>query len=456
MNNSESTQLAVLPQAALARAVDAPLWNALKEMYDAPSDTSLGLVIDYCKARKLDPMKKPVHIVPVWSNRRKCMVETVWPSILEIRTTAMRTGKYAGADETKFGPTQKQDLGDAKEFTYPEWAQKTVYRMMDGNKCAFPGPRVYFLESYATSKRGEYTPNAMWQKRPWGQLEKCAEAAALRGAFPEETGLTAEEMSGRNLEDHEPVNVTGSADAPAAGSEGGEVRRAAVPTGKRKGAAGIAHTVIEPAPETATQTTAAAPAVEVRATEVAVEAELAPAPAPAPVVEAKAEVVAETESAPVSTPAPEAAAPAAEPAAEQAPADPSAEAPKRRGRPPGRKSDAPAAEAPKETQPAGPEWPKVISASVMECVDAPVTGNPKYKSVKVARLTDGVCAINGAEMDVSMLGRVIFDPERPELKNFATVSPEIVQFTIDEQPSASNPQRKNRVIIAASVADVAM
>jgi hypothetical protein len=43
----------------------------------------------------------------------------------------------------------------------------------------------------------------MWQSRPEGQLEKCAEAAALRKAFPEEIGndLTAEEMAGRSLSD---------------------------------------------------------------------------------------------------------------------------------------------------------------------------------------------------------------------------------------------------------------
>lgn len=40
----------------------------------------------------------------------------------------------------------------------------------------------------------------MWAKRPYGQLAKCAEAQALRKAFPEVGSMpTAEEMAGKEF-----------------------------------------------------------------------------------------------------------------------------------------------------------------------------------------------------------------------------------------------------------------
>ncbi len=38
-------------------------------------------------------------------------------------------------------------------------------------------------------KKKDGSPNKMWKQRPYGQIGKCAEAAALRRAFPEEIGM---------------------------------------------------------------------------------------------------------------------------------------------------------------------------------------------------------------------------------------------------------------------------
>jgi hypothetical protein len=58
--------------------------------------------------RGLDPFKRPVHIVPVWNSSLGREVETVWPSINELETTAARTGAWAGIDPPDFGPLQTE------------------------------------------------------------------------------------------------------------------------------------------------------------------------------------------------------------------------------------------------------------------------------------------------------------------------------------------------------------
>jgi phage recombination protein Bet len=167
----------------------------------ASTTDAVILALSYCKARKLDPFKKPVQIVPMWDAKRKTMVDTVWPGIGELRTTAFRTGQYAGRDAAIFGDMIEAELDGAK-VRVPEWCEVVVYRILHGVRCAFHGPRVHWLETYATKSRDTKQPNSMWAKRPNGQLEKCAEAAALRAAFPEELGneYAAEEMEGKVLD----------------------------------------------------------------------------------------------------------------------------------------------------------------------------------------------------------------------------------------------------------------
>lgn len=181
--------------------IDRGTWKVLCEAFYpmAEGPESIIMAVSYCKARNLDIMKKPVHIVPVYDKKRGKMVDTVWPAIAESRITAMRTQHYAGKDETVFGPEVTEQLGGV-EVTYPQWASVTVYRFVQGVRCAFTGERVRWKEYYAKAKRDTAAPNDMWRVKAYSQLSKCAEASALRCAFPEEdSGPTAEEMDGQEV-----------------------------------------------------------------------------------------------------------------------------------------------------------------------------------------------------------------------------------------------------------------
>lgn len=179
-----------------------PEWRALVESIFplAKTPQSVSMALAYCARRKLDPFKRVCHIVPVWSSAAGKMVEQVWPGIAELRTTATRTGLYAGMDVPQFGEfvtshykgkVQNYDKSWREveaEVTYPEWCQITLYRIVAGHRVPFPGPKVYFSEVFSRMGRFADVPNDKWQKSPVQMLEKVSESAALRRAFPEEVG----------------------------------------------------------------------------------------------------------------------------------------------------------------------------------------------------------------------------------------------------------------------------
>jgi phage recombination protein Bet len=157
-------------------------------LYPGAKPESIKLVLGYCRAAGLDPMQKPVHIVPMqvstgkkgsdgWDQKE--WRDVVMPGIGLYRVQAARTGELAGIDEPEFGPDVQ--VGG---LSVPEWCRVTVYRKIGGERVAFTA-REYWVENYATAKRDSDAPNAMWKRRPRGQLAKCAEAQALRKAFPE-------------------------------------------------------------------------------------------------------------------------------------------------------------------------------------------------------------------------------------------------------------------------------
>ena len=180
--------------------IDASVWSTLKNsLYKGAKDDSIQMVIEYCKACKLDPMQKPVHIVPMWDKHTKSMQDTIMPGIGLYRIQAARSNKYAGVSEPEYGDTVNTTLGGVS-ISYPEWCKVTVKKLVGNNIVEFTA-KEYWLENYATAKKDSEAPNAMWLKRPFGQLAKCAEAQALRKAFPEiiTQQPTAEEMEGKSF-----------------------------------------------------------------------------------------------------------------------------------------------------------------------------------------------------------------------------------------------------------------
>lgn len=197
-------------QYLVSRGINQACWSALcNTLYPSNNHNSIILAWEYCEARGLDIMMKPVHLVgmnvknPQTGNKE--WRDVVMPGVGLYRIQADRSKTYAGADEPEFGPAVTVEFPDAYNqnktvtVTYPEWCKYTVHKLIADRIVSFSA-KEYWLENYATQKAGATCPNSMWQKRPNGQLAKCAEAQALRKAWPEiGQEPTAEEMMGKDF-----------------------------------------------------------------------------------------------------------------------------------------------------------------------------------------------------------------------------------------------------------------
>lgn len=186
-------------------------------LYPGAQDSSIKMIIGYCRASGLDPMQKPAHIVPIWDSKASSMRDVVMPGIGLYRTQAARSGNYAGVTEPEFGPDVTEMLGGV-EVTYPSWCKVIVKRAMANGAIVEFAAVERWKENYAIKggKEKSIAPNAMWLKRPYGQIAKCAEAQALRKAFPEfGSAPTAEEMEGKELFE-QPRDITPARSEPPA------------------------------------------------------------------------------------------------------------------------------------------------------------------------------------------------------------------------------------------------
>lgn len=202
MNAAENSVVAFKGGNALALSEGELVKVLQSSLYPGAALESIKLVLGYCKAAGYDPMQKPCHIVPMWDSKAGAMRDVIMPGVGLYRTQAARTGQFAGMTEPEFGPDVTEELGGAR-VTYPQWCRVTVKRQMSSGAVAEFTAREFWKENYAVrgGKEKSIAPNAMWAKRVYGQLAKCAQAQALRLAFPEATGAdaTADEMEGKEL-----------------------------------------------------------------------------------------------------------------------------------------------------------------------------------------------------------------------------------------------------------------
>ena len=164
-------------------------------------DNQLALFIEVAKRTGLDPFSKQIYAIlrnakekhedGTWHTVKRMTIQT---GIDGYRAIAARTGYLAGIDDAQY---------DTDEGDYPRRATVTVWRLVSGQRCAFTATArwreyaVYQDEYKDGKKTGKKTLSDMWERMPYLMLGKCAEALALRKAFPNEISgvYTAEEMA---------------------------------------------------------------------------------------------------------------------------------------------------------------------------------------------------------------------------------------------------------------------
>lgn len=149
------------------------------------TDPELAYGLTVSKAIGLDPFAKQVYFTKRRQRQGDTWVEriTVEPTIDGFRVKAARTGEMDGCEDPLWcGPDGVwRDVWLEKEP--PKAAKITVYRRNHRKHYS----AVARFDEYAQRTRDNGLTQ-MWQKMPGAMLAKCAEALALRRAFPETLG----------------------------------------------------------------------------------------------------------------------------------------------------------------------------------------------------------------------------------------------------------------------------
>lgn len=191
----------IAPQDAFGKMSKNQIELVKRTVAKGASDDELRLFIQVCKGANLNPFLKQVFLVPRWDAKEGKEVRAIQVSIDGFRAIAESGGAYAGNEDAVFTAENELELTEKdgktkKTIKYPSEAKVTVYKIVEGQRYPFT----------ATARWGEYYPGPkmgfQWHIRPYLMLGKCAEALALRKAFPKLlSGMYAQEELERGQSD---------------------------------------------------------------------------------------------------------------------------------------------------------------------------------------------------------------------------------------------------------------
>lgn len=214
---TEARALAIVPQEDLSptrySGINRGQLELLKRTYaKGTTDDEFALYMNTAQRLKLDPFARQIYAVKRWDSNTKTEVMATQVAIDGYRAVAEDTGEYDGRE----GPFWCGDDEIWKEVWVsakpPTAAKVVVYRK--GGSRGYVGVARY--QSYV-QKNKDGGPRATWATMPDVMLAKCAEAQALRAAFPKQLAGTNTPDEMDQATDAEVVDMTRVAQAlPAA------------------------------------------------------------------------------------------------------------------------------------------------------------------------------------------------------------------------------------------------